>query len=236
MTTIQNDLQRNTGLDNPAVAPGAGGDPSGGLSNLFTTLLIAQIQNQDPLAPMEASQFVTQFAQMSQVEAMQTLANLSALTAGMQESMLVVTLGSQVGSNVMVKTDSVELGSEPFDGGFTLGSSAAEVTVTLKGSDGVEHKISLGPQQAGTVDFAIDPAEHGLEPGNYRISVSTDTGEHPAVEVTGELTGVRVGANGRVILAVAGVGDVETADITRFLGRQNRQEQADTSFKGFFSS
>ncbi|KVO87667.1 flagellar biosynthesis protein FlgD [Burkholderia ubonensis] len=221
MTTIDNGMHR-AGTDPGApAAPGDNGQ-SNGLSSLFTTLLIAQIQNQDPLAPMEASQFVEQFAQMSQVEAMQTLANLTALTASMQESTLVVTLGSQVGSTVMVAADEVDVDGETISGGFTLDAPAADVTVTLTGPDGVEHRISLGAHDAGAREFEIDPAEHGLEPGRYAIAVSADNGEAPPVELAGELLGVRIGPDGKVILAIAGIGDAQTADVTRFLGRRSQ--------------
>ncbi len=221
---IQNNVNKNTGagIGDPITPPAAGND-GGGVSDMFTKLLIAQIQNQDPLAPMEASQFVTQFAQMSQVEAMQTLANLSAATAAMQESMLVVTLGSQVGSLVRVRSEAVELGEDVVKGGFTLESSASNVDVILTGPDGTEHTISLGAQQAGDVDFEIDPAAHDLPPGNYKVRIAADSGEKPAAELVGELQSVRLGPDGRVILQIAGIGEAETADITRFLGRGNGQ-------------
>ena len=41
---------------------------------MFTKLLVAQIQNQDPLEPSDPSQFVQQLTQLSQTEAMQNLA------------------------------------------------------------------------------------------------------------------------------------------------------------------
>ena len=234
MTSIQtNNTNSASGIGDPVSPPAGNGD--GSLSNLFTTLLIAQIQNQDPLSPMESSQFVTQFAQMSQVEAMQTLASISAATAAMQESMLVVSLGSQVGSMVRVRADSVELDDAVVKGGFTLDSSAADVEVILTGSDGAEHRISLGAQQAGAVDFEIDPEAHDLPPGRYDVRVSTDTGEKPGVELTGELQSVRLAADGRVILSIAGIGDAETADITRFLGRANGQASTDPQLKRFLS-
>jgi flagellar basal-body rod modification protein FlgD len=191
------------------------------ISDMFTTLLVAQIQNQDPLAPMEASQFVTQFAQLSQVEAMQSMASLTAAAAALQESMLVVTLGSQVGSQVMVAADSVKLDGDVIKGGFALENNASEVTLILTGPDGTEHKIDLGSRDAGEVNFEIDPEELGLPPGKYAMRVSTNTSETPRTEIQGELESVRLGADGRVILMVAGIGEISTGDITRFLGRPN---------------
>ena len=197
------------------------GNSGGGISDMFTKLLVAQIQNQDPLAPMEASQFVTQFAQLSQVEAMQQMASLTAAAAALQESMLVVTLGSQVGSQVMVAADAVRLDGDKIKGGFVLDDSASDVTLVLTGPDGTEHRIELGARDAGEVDFEIDPEALGLPPGKYAMRVDTDTGETPRTEIQGELQSVRLGADGRVILMVAGIGEIGTGDITRFLGRQN---------------
>ncbi len=36
--------------------------------NMFLQLLVAQLQNQDPLNPVDGSQFVTQLAQLQQLE------------------------------------------------------------------------------------------------------------------------------------------------------------------------
>lgn len=206
----------NSTVDDTAPNQGSGN----GISDMFTTLLVAQIQNQDPLAPMEASQFVTQFAQLSQVEAMQQMASLTAAAAALQESMLVVTLGSQVGSQVMVGADAVNLAGDKVKGGFVLEDGAADVAVVLTGPDGTEYRIELGARDAGEVDFEIDPEALGLPPGKYAMRVDTDTGETPRTEIQGELQSVRLGADGRVILVVAGIGEIGTGDITRFLGRQ----------------
>ncbi|WJF90791.1 flagellar hook capping FlgD N-terminal domain-containing protein [Paraburkholderia bonniea] len=205
------------------------------LSSLFTTLLVAQIQNQDPLAPMEASQFVTQFAQMNQIEVMQSLVSTSNANAALQESMLVVSLGSQVGSQVMAVTGSAELGTEPVHGGMVLAHASSDLQLVLTGADGVEHRVPLGAKDAGDVRFTLNPAEHGLAPGQYTLRVSTETGEKPLVEMQGELKSVRLGLDGKVILSVAGIGEADTASITRFLGRPNAAGPTPSTRKGFWS-
>jgi flagellar basal-body rod modification protein FlgD len=49
--------------------------PSSGLANesTFLTLLVTQLQNQDPLNPADSTQFVTQLAQFSQLEDLQNI-------------------------------------------------------------------------------------------------------------------------------------------------------------------
>ncbi|WP_160118072.1 flagellar hook capping FlgD N-terminal domain-containing protein [Pandoraea pulmonicola] len=198
----------------PGIDSGAGGD-----SNLFVKLLVAQMRNQDPLNPQDPSQFVSQLTQLSQLDAMQGVMKASLTNAAKLESMMVVSLGSQVGNAVKVKAGVVELEDGVVKGSVELGKSATDVAVVLTGPDGREHRMSLGAHTTGEVDFEIDPQAQGLKPGKYKIKVVTDTAEKPDAEIEGKLEGVRVGADGKVILQVAGVGPVDTAAVTSFLGK-----------------
>jgi flagellar basal-body rod modification protein FlgD len=51
-------------------SPGAGTDPTDPLANesTFLTLLVSQLQNQDPLDPVDSNQFVSQLTAYSQLE------------------------------------------------------------------------------------------------------------------------------------------------------------------------
>ena len=61
----------------------------------FLTLLTAQVQYQDPLQPMDATQFVSQLAQLSQVEqSVKTNTNLEDI--GSQISSLLAASGSEL--------------------------------------------------------------------------------------------------------------------------------------------
>ncbi len=54
----------------PAAAPNAAPQRTDPLANesTFLTLLVSQMQNQDPLDPVDSNQFVTQLTQYSQLE------------------------------------------------------------------------------------------------------------------------------------------------------------------------
>lgn len=214
-----------TAVDNALLAGAGGGNAgnavagNGSVSDLFMTLLVAQIRNQDPLSPMESKDFINQFASMTQVETMQTLSSLTSSSAALQESMLVVNLGAQVGSDMMVAAGGVSLDGEPVKGAFVLQSAATDVALLLTGADGNTHRIAMGPQDAGTINFSIDPRQHGLVAGRYTLKIETGSGEAPRAELQGRLLGVRLDAQGRVVLDVSGVGEVGTGDISRFLGR-----------------
>ncbi|NMG63528.1 flagellar basal body rod modification protein [Azoarcus indigens] len=187
-------------------------------SELFTTLLVAQIKNQNPLEPTDPSEFVGQLTQLSQMEALQNLVSQSGVTASMLESLQVLTLGGQVGSQVTVTTDTVNLSSEPVSGSFTLGNASAATTLVLTGEGGSTYKLQLGTHAPGEVAFTIDPEALGLPAGSYTMSVVADSGETPAIGITGQVQKVRLSPTTGVMLTVANLGEISSTAITAFNG------------------
>jgi flagellar basal-body rod modification protein FlgD len=207
--------------------PGASGGSSGGndavsgngeVSKLFTTLLVAQIKNQNPLEPADPSEFVGQMTQLSQMEALQALTAQGAANGAMLESMQVLALGAQVGSQVTAVTDSVVIANRPVNGRFTLADGSAEVTLVVESATGQKKRIALGTRGAGDVRFTIDPQALGLTPGTYSVRVEAASGERPDIEVSGTLQNVRLSATEGLVLNVANVGQITPADITGFDG------------------
>ncbi len=187
--------------------------------DMFTKLLVAQIKNQDPLAPTDPSQFVNQLTQQAQTEAMQNLSALTSANASVLQSMQVLALGAQVGSEVMVNSATVQLDSSKVNGSISLAASSSKTTVTLKGDDGKEYKIELGAKAAGSVPFTIDPAKLGLPAGIYTMDVTTSSAEKPTVDIAGKLNSVRLSAAGSMILSVANLGEINPGAITGFNGK-----------------
>ncbi|GAB2844018.1 flagellar hook assembly protein FlgD [Pseudoduganella ginsengisoli] len=188
-------------------------------SLMFTKLLVAQVQNQDPLSPNDPAAFVSQLTQLSQTEALQKLSTLTSTNATVLQGMQALSLGAQVGSNLTVSADTVQISETPAHGSFTLGSPSTATTLVLTGVDGVEHKVSLGMQAAGNVPFVLDPAALGLPYGDYKMRVETSTKESPPMELTGRLNSVRLGSGGAVVLNIAGVGEVSPSAISAFNGK-----------------
>lgn len=79
-----------------------------GMTNLFMKLLVAQIQNQDPLNPTDGTEYVGQLAQLTQVQSMENM------TVGMQnigvlmDNLQTLSTGNLVGQKVMVQTDTLQ--------------------------------------------------------------------------------------------------------------------------------
>jgi flagellar basal-body rod modification protein FlgD len=87
--------------------------------NTFLQLLVAEMKNQDPTNPMDTSQYMSQFAQLSSVEqAMQTNNKLDALLSSQSLSQANGLIGKTVsftdstGANFSGKVASVSINSD----------------------------------------------------------------------------------------------------------------------------
>ena len=199
-----------------AVAPAAQA-PTDATHDMFTKLLVAQIQNQDPLNPQDPSTYVNQLSQLSQTEAMASMSKSSSANASMLQSLQTLAMGGQVGSSVTVATNSVQLDGGKVSGSIALNGASSATTLVLTGSDGRQHAVDLGAHGSGEQSFTIDPASLGLPPGTYAIQAKSSDGSSPEIAVTARLNSVRVN-NGSVMLQVANVGEVATSSVTAFNG------------------
>lgn len=216
MATVSNNTQSNAvyGIDE-AVAQSVNVSDATQLENNFLTLMVAQIQNQDPTKPVDSTEFLNQFAAMSQVKSLENMASLSKSNLVLLDNLQTLTAAGLVGQDVKVVAEQLELGSGTLDGTLNLEHAAGKLTLVLTDSSGVKKEINLGSQEAGLVPFQIDPQALGLSAGTYTVEAKSDSGEYPKVEVSGRVTQVRVSADGPV-LEVAGVGSVPFYNITEF--------------------
>jgi flagellar basal-body rod modification protein FlgD len=191
------------------------------ISDMFIKLLVAQVQNQNPLEPTDPAEFVGQLTQLSQMEAMQKLSDQSANQTAALASMQLLSLGSQVGSTMTVQSDTVALDQEPLEVGFTLSSPSSQTTLVLTNATGQETRIDLGSRQSGAVSTTLDPAALGLPAGSYSMRVATSSSEAPSTTVTGTLQSVKLTSTGAALLQVAGAGQVAVSAVTAFNGRSS---------------
>lgn len=187
-------------------------------SDMFTKLLVAQIQNQDPLSPTDPSQFVNQLATLSQTEALSTVSTLTSANNSVLQSLQVLALGAQVGADVSVTSPTVTLGTDKVNASVALSAASTATQLVLTGADGVKHQIDLGSQAIGTVPVAIDPVALGLAPGSYKVAVVTSSGETPGVDIAGKLNSVRLSSTGSIVLNVANVGETTPSAVIGFNG------------------
>jgi flagellar basal-body rod modification protein FlgD len=215
-TSTTNNQFNNTGTQSAAaVAPQAA---QGDNRDMFTKLLVAQIRNQDPLAPQDPTAYVNQLSQLSQTEALQNLSQMTTANASILQSMQTLAMGGQVGSEVTVATNTLKLDGSAVRGTIQLNGASSATSLVLTGQDGQEHAIELGAHGSGSQSFTIDPDALGLPPGTYAIQAKPSDGTSPQIEVAARLNSVRV-ANGGVVLQVANIGEVAPSSITGFNGK-----------------
>ena len=191
--------------------------PTDATKDMFTKLLVAQIQNQDPLSPQDPTQYVNQLSQLSQTEALQNLSQTTTASASVLQSLQTLAMGGQVGSDVTVATDTVKLDGSKLTGTVQLNGLSAGTSLILTGADGRQHEVDLGPG-SGAQSFTIDPDALGLAPGTYKIQAKPSDGSSPTIEVAARLNSVRVNGSS-VVLQVANIGEVAPSSVTGFNGK-----------------
>ncbi len=177
--------------------------------NSFLNLLLTQLKNQDPSAPMDTNTFTTELVQFSSVE--QQITTNSSLT-----SLIQATQGSEViqATGVVGKTVTVDSTQVPLQGGtgtvnFTTGT-AEPVAVTLSNSAGVKVRDASLTATAGANHWAWDGKDNNgtaLPDGAYTATLTgTANGATAAIPftVTGTATGV-TNSNGAVTLQLGAV-------------------------------
>lgn len=161
----------------------------------FLKLLVAQLSHQDPLKPMEGTEFVTQLAQFSAVEqALAQSAKLDLLSVQLRG------LSNNEATNLVGKTVTVRASGMTFDGKSPTSSSvnlegaAQKMTVEVRDADGrVVRTMDLGQHPAGPVSVGWDgksDAGATMPAGSYTIEVRATDGDDKPVDVTQEVTGV----------------------------------------------
>ena len=199
-------------------------------TNKFLTLLVTQLQNQDPMNPLDNAQLTSQLAQLSTVTGVNKLnTTLETLKTSYQqaESMQAANI---IGHGVLTAGKSINLSKSAALLGVDLATPADSVKVIIYNSAGKEvHSIDLGPQDAGTLplgwngstaDLDKDGKNIVLPDGAYTFSVEATRGgaklTDAAALMFGSVASVSTGANG-VKLNVPGVGSITMADVKQIL-------------------
>jgi flagellar basal-body rod modification protein FlgD len=200
--------------DSAGSASTTGATGASGWQNQFLTMLVTQLQNQDPLNPMDSAQLTSQMAQISTVTGIDQLnATLKGLATSFSanQSLQATAL---IGHNVLVPGAGLQLQNATAQGGVNLSQAADSVVVSITDSAGqVVQTVDLGAHAAGLLNFQWDGvADNGAAAasGNYTFSVKASqagTAVTAAALAYGLVNGVTPGAGGPM-LNVSGAGQV----------------------------
>jgi len=234
-----NDLMATMNTKSAKSTSGASGSSGTGTDSVaadtdkFMTLLVAQLQNQDPLNPMDNSQMTSQLAQLQTVTGINNLnTTLNSLSASYQstQSMQATSL---IGHGVLVEGSKVTLAGSKGILGVSLGSDAADVKIDISDASGnVVDTIDLGAQKAGAVPLVWDgvPDPKNLDSsgkpvtladGNYTFKVTATNGGKTLTDAAGlaydSVGSVSTSSTDGVKLYLASKGASSLADIKQVL-------------------
>lgn len=165
----------------------------------FLKLLVAQIQNQDPLNPMDSTGFTAQLAQFSSLEQLQNvntnLSNLSAAQASLSNAQAVSFIGKTVtakGSHLEVRDGN----ADPIQ--FSLNADAEAVQIGVYDAAGnFIRSLQGGKMSEGRHSInwdGLNQEGNRIAEGKYDFKVLAVDAKNNAVNVTtytnGKVTGV----------------------------------------------
>lgn len=184
------------------LAPRPAATPSGQSvdKDAFLKLLVAQLKAQDPLSPMEGTQFVEQLATFSQVEQAisqtKQLEMVSLQLTGLASNEAIGLIGKQV----TVRGQAIAFdGTNPTGFNASLAADTASTKVTIVDASGTPVRtLDVGPHAKGTVAVPWDGRNDAgglVPPGNYTVQVEAVDAAGQPVAVTNEVSGTVVGVS-----------------------------------------
>lgn len=180
----------------------------------FLNLLVAQLEAQDPLNPMDSTGFTAQLAQFSSLEQLQNI-NIALSDIGTSQSVLTSSQAvGFIGKTITAIGDSVEMASgmsQRFQ--FTLNEPAAELYVQVYDQAGnFIRQIEAGQLSAGEHEVAWNGLDYlgGQVPdGTYTYEVSAVDEAGNTVTATTFASGTVTGVNYKDGVAYLQCGDRE---------------------------
>ncbi len=178
----------------------------------FLKLLTTQLQSQDPMAPMDASQFTQQLVQFSDVEqSIKSNSTLAQLVSLMQADQSVQAV-DYLGATVEVNGSAIQLDatSQPHIN-YQLDQAASSVTITIRDAQGNMVASRTGEATAGQHSMRWDGLglnQRRAPEGLYQVEVKATGHGGQAVKVSTTTTGVVDAVeiqSGRLMLSVGGV-------------------------------
>jgi flagellar basal-body rod modification protein FlgD len=179
----------------------------------FLSLLTTQLQNQDPLSPLDTNQFTQQLTQMTGVEQQllsnQLLQQLVNQNQGGGISSAVGLIGTSVTANGSTAT--LQNGSATWQ--FSTASAPSSMTASVSDSSGnVIWTGALAPDGSGTQDFTWDGQNQaGVQQTNggaYTLTINAADSSGASIPVSTNVQGTATAVqqvNGETMVTVNGV-------------------------------
>ena len=171
----------------------------------FLKLLTTQLQNQDPLTPMDSSQFTNQLVMFSQVEQQIALNDKAEKQLAAQGTQLTEGALGYIGLDIQATGNTFQLTKgTSVEIGYALGADATKVEYSIVDSKGkVVRNMQLLQTTTGAHTFTWDGkdnAGNAVDSGNYLVQVTAKDSDGKATQletlVPGRVTGIQSTSTG----------------------------------------
>ena len=179
----------------------------------FLKLMVAQLQQQDPLNPSDPTQFTAQLAQFSSLEQLINVnGNLSGISSQDALSSRVSAAGL-IGKTVQVSGSNLDVASGKAGKiTYDLAAASTKTSINVYDTNGkLVDVVDLGEQSTGTHDFQWDAKSTNgstASDGTYRFEIigqdASGKGVSATTNLSGKVTGVSFGSDGQTQLSVGG--------------------------------
>lgn len=173
----------------------------------FLLILTTQLQNQDPLSPMDTHEFTNQLVLFAGVE--QSIAQNDSLEKliALQSSNQAAAAVSYIGRTVQAKGNAFQLTGDGATLHYELPEAAKTATLTvLDSANSIVLFTPLQGKDAGENSFAWDgknAAGSPLPPGRYSFRINAVNANEapitPRLSVEGQVDGVEIGPGGTIL-------------------------------------
>ncbi|CAN7588473.1 flagellar hook assembly protein FlgD [Acidovorax sp. LjRoot129] len=182
----------------------------------FLKLLVAQLNNQDPMNPLDNAQMTSQIAQINTVTGIQQLNQTMASMATQFNSLQVMQGTALIGRNVMTEGSTLAVADKAGKGGFEIASPATSVKVDVLNASGqVVESVDLGAKAAGRHTFEWDASKYTGSTDGMQFRVTATNGATKIDSTALALSKVTAAGaeDGQLVLTLANGKTIKYSDI-----------------------
>ena len=189
--------------------------------NEFMELMLAQLNNQNPLEPQDNGDFIAQLAQFSSLEEMQKVTKAVENVAAQFRSTQALQASAMVGRTVLAPTDVGNLGAEGgIEGVIDVPASTSGLRLSVHNAAGeLVRQIDLGQASPGQTKFVWDGKDgngNELPPGRYELKANASYPEGSVrldTLVSTNVDSVSLGSGGRITRNLSGLGSIALSEV-----------------------
>ena len=192
--------------------------------DMFMRLLLAQMENQNPLNPQDGTEFVSQLAELSTLEGIGNMTSSVEELSGLYRSSQALQATTLVGREVLVESNQAYFdAANPVSGQIKApGQSVLDAKVTITDARGQVVRTDMLGSLEGDLDtpFAWDGVDNSgniMPPGQYTISVNGRVGgeiESLQVNTYARVNSVSIlNSRGDMELKLTGLGSLSSSEI-----------------------